>query len=153
MRLRLSAIMMTTGILLAGCDNKPGVNLGGIGGTPNPYNYMKPSGQCQVGTPAAAGKDTRAATMQVRSDDGYCAIETRVSAGHPYASFGVSPAPEHGKVFIYNYNDHTYVTYTPNTAYSGEDKFRVVLIPGGSQPREYMDVAATVTAPAVSGAQ
>ncbi|MCE2564849.1 hypothetical protein [Komagataeibacter sp. FNDCF1] len=145
--------MMTTGILLAGCDNKPAVNLGGIGGTPNPYNYMKPSGQCQVSTPAAAGKNTRTATMQVRSDDGYCAIETRVSAGHPYASFGVSPAPEHGKAFIYNYNDHTYVTYTANTSYSGEDKFRVVLIPGGSQPREYMDVTATVTASAVSGAQ
>ena len=149
MRLRLSAIMMTTGILLAGCDNKPAVNLGGIGGTPNPYNYMKASGQCQVTGPTAAGKDTRAASMQVRSDDGYCAIETRASAGHPYASFGVSPAPEHGKAFIYNYNDHTYVTYTPNTAYSGEDKFRVVLITGEKQAREYMDVTANVTAPAV----
>lgn len=45
------------------------------------------------------------------------------------------------------------MTYTANTAYSGEDKFRVVLIPGGSQPREYMDVTATVTAPVVSGAK
>ncbi|MDT8873035.1 hypothetical protein RAA17_22915 [Komagataeibacter rhaeticus] len=50
----------------------------------------------------------------------YCAIETRVSAGHPYASFGVSPAPEHGKVFIYNYNDHTYVTYTPTPPIPGK---------------------------------
>nr|WP_240906306.1 hypothetical protein [Komagataeibacter xylinus] len=146
MRLRLSAIMMTTGILLAGCDNKPAVNLGGITGTPNPYNYMKASGQCQVGSLADAGKNTKSTTMQVRSDDGYCAIETRASAGHPYASFGVSPAPDHGKVFIYNYNDHTYVTYTANTAYSGPDKFRVVLIPGGDKPREYMDVTTTVTA-------
>lgn len=150
MRLRLSAIMMTTGILLAGCDNKPAVNLGG---PPNPYNYMKLSGQCDVGAPVAAGANTRTATMQVRSDDGYCAIETRASAGHAYASFGVSPAPEHGKAFIYNYNDHTYVTYTANTSYTGQDKFRVVLIRSEKEPREYMDVTATVTAPVVAGAK
>ncbi|RFD21265.1 hypothetical protein DY926_02025 [Komagataeibacter melaceti] len=145
--------MMTTGILLAGCDNKPAVNLGGIGTTPNPYNYMKASGLCQVGNLTPAGQNTKSATMQVRSDDGYCAIETRMSGGHPYPSFGVSPAPEHGKAFIYNYNDHTYVTYTPNASYSGQDKFRVVLIRGEKEPREYIDVTATVTAPAVPGAK
>ncbi len=149
MRLRLSAMMMTTGVLLAGCMNKPAVNLGG---PPNPYNYMKVSGLCHTDPLASTGKDTQATTMQVRSDDGYCAVEVRKPDGHAYASFGVSPAPEHGKAFIYNYNDHTYVTYTANTAYTGNDTFRVQLIRGEKEPRDTLNITAHVEAPGVGTA-
>nr|WP_220790145.1 hypothetical protein [Gluconacetobacter tumulisoli] len=132
--------------MLAGCVNKPAPQ---AGGPANPFGYIKRSAVCQVGPVHSVSPGQMAATMTVRSDDGNCGIVVQQTGGQAYASFGVSPAPEHGKAFIYNFANHTYVTYTPNTAYAGQDRFTVTLIRGGGQPREYLAVTATVDATGV----
>ncbi|MBB2175529.1 Ig-like domain-containing protein [Gluconacetobacter johannae] len=147
MRVRLSsAILVTAGALLAGCVNKP---MPQAGGPANPFGYLKRSAVCQVGPVRSASPGQMTATMTVRSDDGNCGVLVQQSGERAYASFGVSPAPEHGKAFIYNYNNHTYVTYTPNTAYAGQDRFTVTLIRGAGLPRDYLAVTATVDATGV----
>ncbi|MFW7269816.1 hypothetical protein ACMAUO_18015 [Gluconacetobacter sp. Hr-1-5] len=139
-----SAILVAATAVLAGCQNKPALQ---VAGPPDPFGYMKRSAVCQVG-PVKASGPARKTTMAVRSDDGNCPVLVQ-DGEHAYASFGVSPAPEHGKAFLYNHNDHTVVMYTPNTAYAGQDHFGVTLIRGPGQPRDTLDVTATVDATGV----
>lgn len=147
MRLRLSsAILVAASAVLAGCQNKPVLQ---VSGPPDPFGYLKRSAVCQVGPVKSSGSAQRTATMSVRSDDGNCGILIQQDGQRAYASFGVSPAPEHGKAFLYNHNDHTYVMYTPNTAYAGPDHFSVTLIRGPGQSRDTLDVTATVDATGV----
>ena len=70
-------------------------------------------------------------------------------AGKPYMSFGVAPAPEHGKAFLYSLDNDTHVTYTPTLGYAGQDKFTVILIPGPGQQRTRLTVTAQVDATGV----
>ena len=116
---------------------------------PNPFGYQKVSAVCHVGPVQKAANGALSATMTVRSDDGLCALPVRTAANTNYASFGVSPAPKHGKAFLYNYDDATYVNYTPSTAYAGTDSFTAILIPGNGQPRVSLTVNATVDATGV----
>jgi hypothetical protein len=132
--------------MLAGCQNKPVLQ---VAVAPNPFGYMKRSAVCQVGPVRPSTPGPMSATMTVRSDDGNCGVVIQQAGGRSYASFGVSPAPAHGKAFLYNYDNHTYVMYTPSTAYAGEDHFTVTLIRGTGQPREYLAVTATVDATGV----
>nr|WP_231854240.1 hypothetical protein [Gluconacetobacter diazotrophicus] len=141
-----SAILVAASALLAGCQTKPVLQ---VAKTPNPFGYMKRSAVCQVGPVKSSPSGQMEATMAVRSDDGNCGVVIQQTGGGSYASFGVSPAPEHGKVFLYNYDDHTYVMYTPNTAYAGNDHFTVTLIRGVGQPRQYLTVTASVDATGV----
>lgn len=146
MRVRLSsAILVAATAVLAGCQNKPALQ---VAGPPDPFGYMKRSAVCQVSPVKASEPARKATTMSVRSDDGNCVVLLQ-DGEHAYTSFGVAPAPEHGKVFLYNHNDHTVVMYTPNTAYAGPDHFGVTLIRGPGQPRDTLDVAATVDATGV----
>lgn len=147
MRVRLSsAILVAASAVLAGCQNKPAFQ---IAGPPDPFGYMKRSAVCQVSPVKSVGPAQKTATMSVRSDDGNCVVLVQQDGERSYASFGVAPAPEHGKAFLYNYNNHTYVMYTPNTAYAGQDRFSVTLIRGPGQPRDTLDVMATVDATGV----
>ncbi|WP_338029930.1 hypothetical protein [Gluconacetobacter takamatsuzukensis] len=141
-----SAILVAASAVLAGCQNKPVLQ---VSGPPDPFGYLKRSAVCQVGPVKSAGPAQKTTTMAVRSDDGNCVVLVQQGGEHAYASFGVSPAPEHGKAFLYNHNDHTYVMYTPNTAYAGPDHFGVTLIRGPGQPRDTLDVTATVDATGV----
>ncbi|WP_408906006.1 Ig-like domain-containing protein [Nguyenibacter vanlangensis] len=147
MRVRLSsAILVAASALLAGCQNRPVIQ---AAVPPNPFGYLKRSAVCKVGPVRPDASGQLQASMTVRSDDGNCEILVQQDGGQSYASFGVAPAPEHGKAFIYNYNNHTYVTYTPNTAYAGPDHFTVTLIRGSGLPRRSLVVAASVDATGV----
>ncbi|AOX18306.1 hypothetical protein [Kozakia baliensis] len=147
MRLRGSAFLLGSALTLAACAQKPVVQRVV---PPNPFGYQKVSAVCHVSPVTKAADGSLSATMTVRSDDGLCALSVQKAGNTSYASFGVSPAPEHGKAFLYNYDDHTYVTYTPQTAYSGTDSFTATLIPGGGQPRAKLHVVATVDATGVT---
>lgn len=116
---------------------------------PNPFGYQKASAVCHTGPVQKAANGDLSVTMTVRSDDGLCALPVKTAANTNYASFGVSPAPNHGKAFLYNYDDATYVNYTPSTAYAGSDTFTAILIPGNGQPRVRLTVTATVDATGV----
>ncbi|MDI6653439.1 hypothetical protein QMA67_10880 [Gluconobacter japonicus] len=133
-------------MLLSGCAQQPIVQRSVA---PNPFGYQKVSAVCHVSPVTTATDGTMSVNMTVRSDDGLCAISVQKPGTGSYASFGVSPAPEHGKAFLYNYDGRTYVNYTPATAYAGADTFTAELIPGGGKKREHLVVHATVDATGV----
>ncbi|MBS1094905.1 hypothetical protein JK193_09570 [Gluconobacter wancherniae] len=152
MTVRLQGSAITLGavfaasLLLSGCAQTPIVQRSVA---PNPFGYQKVSTLCHV-TPVTTAKDgTMSVSMTVRSDDGLCAISIQQPTGGNYASFGVNPGPVHGKAFLYNYDGHTYVDYTPATAYAGTDTFTADLIPGGGKPRTHLVVNAVVDATGV----
>lgn len=115
MRLRGSAILLGSALILSACAQKPVVQRVI---PPNPFGYQKVSGVCKTSPVRTAADGTMTVDMTVRSDDGLCALSVQKPGNTNYVSFGVSPAPDHGKAFLYNYDDHTYVTYTPRTAYA-----------------------------------
>jgi len=131
---------------VAGCVQKPIVQRTVA---PNPFGYVKQSAVCKTAPVQTAADGTLSVAMSVRSDDGQCALAVQAPGGGNYVSFGVDPAPDHGKAFLYNYDDHTYVTYTPATAYAGSDSFTAILIPSDGKPRVRLKVAATVDATGV----
>ncbi|ATJ91058.1 Ig-like domain-containing protein [Acetobacter tropicalis] len=146
MRLRGIAVLALTGGMLAGCATTSGpVQVG----TPNPFGYMKKSAVCST-TPIKTGADGQmSTTMTVRSDDGLCELKISQPSGKSYASFGVSPAPEHGKAFLYSLDRDTHVTYTPTMGYAGTDTFTVILVPGPGEKRTRLTVTAQVDATGV----
>ncbi len=115
---------------------------------PNPFGYLKPSGLCKHGPVAktAAGLEV---AMTLRSDDGYCGVDLQAPAGGAYTSFVLTALPAHGKSFIYNYNNHTAVTYTAATAYAGIDSFTVSLVPKAGEQRVALKVLVTADATGV----
>jgi len=149
-RLRGSVITLGSAfafsLLLSGCAQQAIVQRSV---TPNPFGYQKVSAVCHVSPVTTAADGTMNVDMTVRSDDGLCAISVQKSFGSSYSSFGVNPAPSHGKAFLYNYDGHTYVNYTPATAYAGADTFTAELIPGGGKKREHLVVHITVDATGV----
>ncbi len=76
---------------------------------PDPYGNLKKSTLCQL-TPVKAEEDGRklSTEMTVRSDDGFCTLPSKRRRAAVYASFGVVPHPQQGKVLIYNYEGQTY---------------------------------------------
>jgi len=115
----------------------------------NPFAMLKSSAVCTVSPAHKAADGSVTVDMKVRSDDGLCAVSLQTDKGTAYPSFGVTTAPEHGKVFIYNYDDHTLVTFTPTMAYAGADVFNATLIQGSGQPRVHLRVTASVDATGV----
>ncbi|MDG6094475.1 hypothetical protein LOC54_04995 [Acetobacter sp. AN02] len=133
---------------LAGCNQGPIQT--GAASDPDPYGYLKTSAVCDVTSPKTDTPDAMNVTMKVRSDDGRCIFRISKPGGGAYASFGVSPSPEHGKPLLYNLSSQTVISYTPTLGYSGTDTFGVTLIPGDGSPRKNMTVTATVDATGVT---
>ncbi|BCI66990.1 hypothetical protein AA0242T_0051 [Acetobacter aceti NRIC 0242] len=147
MRLKVLAVPVLATSFLAGCNHGPLQS--GRYGSPDPFGYMKTSAVCQTTKPTTDAQGDRVATMTVRSDDGRCVLAVAPPDGGAYASFGVSPTPEHGKAFLYTLDGQTQIAYTPVMAYSGPDKFSVVLIRGPGQKRDNLTVNVTVDATGV----
>ena len=146
MRLRGIAVLALTGGMLAGCATTKGPVRAG---SPNPFGYMKKSAVCNT-TPIKTGADGQlSTTMTVRSDDGLCELKLSQASGKTYVSFGVNPAPEHGKAFLYNLDNDTHLTYTPTMGYTGNDTFSVTLIPGEGAARKRLVVTVQVDATGV----
>lgn len=114
---------------------------------PNPYGGLKKSALCQL-TPVQSDKEGRklSTEMTIRSDDGFCTLILKKPEGGHYASFGVVPHPQQGKVLMYNYGGQTYVNYRADTAYAGSDAFTAILIPSIDAPRIALIVKVTVQA-------
>ena len=146
MRLRGIAGLALTGGLLAACATTSGPVRTG---SPNPFGYMKKSAVCKVDPIQKGANGQLSTTMTVRSDDGLCELKVSQTNGKAYVSFGVEPAPEHGKAFLYSLDDDTHVSYTPTLGYAGQDKFTVTLIPGPGQERTVLNVTAQVDATGV----
>ena len=147
MHVRVAAFFLSTGLLIAGCAQRPApAPQAAI--APDPFGYQKRSAVCTV-SPVAAGPAGRNVTMAVRSDDGLCAVAVSQPDGTAYASFLLQDLPEHGKAFIHNYNNQTLIDYTATTAYAGPDGFSVSLVPSGGGPRTLLHVAANVDATGV----
>ncbi len=145
-RVRVAVLSLTTAGLLAGCVQKPPAPQVV---QPNPFGYLKHAALCSIGrVEKTAGG--RAVAIKVRSDDGLCDVAIDQPGGGAYASFVLSTLPTHGKSFIYNYNNKTYVTYTADTAYAGPDSFAVGLVPGGGQPRSTLQVEVSADATGVA---
>ena len=145
MRVRFAVLSLTTAGLLAGCVKPPTP----VSVPPNPFGYLKRSAMCSIG-PVATTASGRNVAIKARSDDGLCDVAIDQPGGGPYASFLLSTLPTHGKSFIYNYNNKTYVTYTADTAYAGPDSFAVSLVPGDGKPRSTLKVEVVADATGVS---
>lgn len=147
MRLRVFVIPVMAAGLLTGCNH--GALPGAATRSADPFGYMKASAVCQVAKPQTEADGKMATTMTVRSDDGRCVFSATPPEGGAYASFGVSPAPEHGKAFLYTLDGATQITYTPTMGYAGSDTFTVILIRGPGQKRDQMTVKITADATGV----
>jgi hypothetical protein len=112
----------------------------------NPFAAIRASALCEVTPVAIAPNGAGTAKMSVRSDDGACAIKVAQPDASSYGSFVLTTLPDHGKAFIYNYYNATYISYTATTAYAGGDHFAVSLIPGQGRPRVPLSVDVTVQA-------
>ncbi|QDH17972.1 hypothetical protein E3D00_03540 [Swingsia samuiensis] len=137
-------------LLLSGCVQKPVVQRVI---PPNPFGYQKLSAVCRVSPVTTAPDGTMSVNIAIRSDDGLCALSLQQTGGGNYASFGVNPAPEHGKAFFYNYDNHTYLTYTAETAYAGSDTFTAELVAGPGKKRDHLVAHITVDATGVVAAK
>ena len=147
MHVRAAVSLLLTGLVIAGCAQKPPpAPVAAI--APDPFGYLKRSAVCAV-SPVAAGPAGRNVTMAVRSDDGLCVVAVSQPDGTAYASFLLQDLPEHGKAFIHNYNNQTLIDYTATTAYAGPDGFSVSLVPSDGGPRTLLHVAASVDATGV----
>ncbi len=143
MHVRCPATLFATGLLIAGCAQKP--SPGPVAAVaPDPFGYQVRSAVCTVG-PVSHGQ----VTMSARSDDGLCAVAVATPDGTAYTSFLLQTPPVHGKAFIHNYNNQTLIDYTATTAYAGPDSFVVSLIPA-SGPRVPLTVVAQVDATGVA---
>ena len=143
MHVRCPATLLATGLLIAGCAQKP-APAPAAALAPDPFGYQARSAICTVG-PVTGGR----VTMSTRSDDGLCAVAAATPDGTAYASFLLQTPPAHGKTFIHNYNNQTLIDYTATTAYAGPDSFVVSLIPA-SGPRVPLTVVAEVDATGVA---
>lgn len=135
-------------LLLSGCAPQKVVEQ--IVVAPDPFGYQKTSALCKVSPLVTAPDGSISVNMTTGSDDGHCAVSVSKGGGGSFLSFGVTPPPEHGKAFLYNYNNRTYVNYTPVTAYKGSDQFVVTLIPEKGQARRHLTVKVTVEAVSVA---
>ncbi|CAI3935437.1 hypothetical protein [Commensalibacter papalotli (ex Botero et al. 2024)] len=127
MRLQLSLVLVGLGFALTACQHNSLTSVDSE--VNNPFKYDKRSAVCTV-TPIVKEKDgSWKTTMAVRSDDGQCqfVVNDPDSKG-AFPSFGMTATPTNGKTFLYNYDNRTYVRYTPTMAYAGSDKFTVNLI-------------------------
>ncbi|GEN62110.1 hypothetical protein [Acetobacter oeni] len=138
--------VLTAG-LLTGCNHGPLQT--GVVGDPDPFGSVRTSAVCQVSKPQPGPTGDLVSSMTVRSDDGRCLLSIAPPEGGTYASFGVSPAPEHGKAFLYILNGKVQVSYTPSMGYAGPDTFTATLIHGPGQKRDRLTVNATVDATGV----
>jgi len=135
-----TAAGLATLAILAGCAQKPIIQ---HVAPPNPFGNVKASAVCRTSPITTDKSGVMQVAMTVRSDDGTCALAIQQPGGGNYTTFGVDPAPAHGKAFFYNYDGQTYVTYTPSLAYAGPDAFTAVLIEGAGKPRLRLHVTAT----------
>ncbi len=142
MHVRRHATLFTTGLLIAGCAQKPAPVPVAV--APDPFGYQTRSAVCTVG-PVSKGQ----VAMSARSDDGLCAVAVATPDGTAYTSFLLQTPPAHGKTFIHNYNNQTLIDYTATTAYAGPDSFVVSLIPA-SGSRVPLTVVAQVDATGVA---
>ena len=143
MHVRVSATLLTTGLLIAGCAQRPQQGPAAYV-APDPFGYQTRSAVCTV-SPVVAGR----VSMSTRSDDGLCAVAVATPDGTAYASFLLQTLPGHGKAFIHNYNNQTLIDYTATTAYAGPDSFTVSLIPANG-PRVPLTIVASVDATGVA---
>ena len=151
MRLKVLAVPLLATGFLAGCNHGPIAS--GRYGSPDPFGYLKTSAVCQTTKVAAGANGDLASEMTVRSDDGRCVLAVTPPTGGSYASFGVSPAPEHGKAFLYTLDSTTQIAYTPTMGYAGKDGFTAILIRGPGQKRDRLTVNVTVDATGVAVAK
>ncbi|MDI2090529.1 hypothetical protein [Commensalibacter oyaizuii] len=143
MRLQLSLALVTLGFGLAACQHQQGVSYDREAN--NPFRYDKRSAVCTVGPIVKNPDGSWKTTMSVRSDDGQCEfIVEEPDVKGSFTSFGITTVPEHGKTFLYNYDNRTYVRYTPTTAYAGSDAFTASLIHKDGVKRTPLSVAVTV---------
>lgn len=142
MRLQLSLVLVGLGFALTACQH----NLTSVDSeVNNPFKYDKRSAVCTV-TPIVKEKDGGwKTTMAVRSDDGQCQfVVNDPDSNGAFPSFGMTVIPTNGKTFLYNYDNRTYVRYTPTMAYAGTDKFTVNLIHKDGTVKTPLSVDVTV---------
>jgi hypothetical protein len=132
-------VLMTTGLLLAGCQNPEGP----AGSTLRVY-ATDLAGAAKVCTvpkvdPVAGGHAN--VPMNVANDGGWCAISVHQSGPKPFEAGLLTTRPSHGNVLIHEVGDETRIDYTPDRGFAGSDTFVVKLVPANAS----VDVAVTVT--------
>lgn len=92
-------------------------------------------------SPAASPPDgqTVAAQVQVSNEGGWCGVTVN-RGGVAYDSYLLIGRPSHGRVYVHRVGTNTRIDYTPDTGFTGTDKFSVRLIPGNAVVEEAVTV-------------
>ena len=96
---------------------------------------------CSVPSVTVVDSKATPVAMTVGNDGGWCGITVSQSGPEPFSAGLLTEAPEHGKIYIHTVGDATRIDYTPDTRFTGHDRFAVRLIPGNG----VLQVAVTVT--------
>lgn len=144
-----AGVVGATLLALGGCVGQQSRGSNAVEIPPNPFANEKRAAQCEVSPVQTDAQGRMSVTMTVSAGDGgTCPFSISKGGGGSYVSFGVVPPPEYGRAFLYNYNNRTYVEYTPAADHKGEDSFSVELIPAHAQPRRQLLVHIHVEQPA-----
>jgi hypothetical protein len=121
-------------LLLQGCS-PPAVGWNGL------YTIDQAGGARTCVAPAASVPDGKAIVEQVQVSDegGWCGVILN-HGGSPYDSYLLATRPAHGRVFAHRVGGNTRIDYTPDTGFTGTDKFAVRLIPGNAVVEETISV-------------
>ena len=137
--------LMASGLILAGCANKPPPAPVAPPPPPKPTTGEGPvdlygqSSSCAdpVVLHLAAGA-AQHLKLELTNDGGWCALRLAPPSGNFDA--GLLPVmPQNGAVFIHKVAGFTRIDYTPNAGYVGMDHFELKLLPG------YLPVSVDVT--------
>lgn len=144
-----AGVVSATLLALGGCVGQQTRGPDAVNIPPNPFANEKRAAHCEVSPLQTDAAGRMSVNMTVTAGDGgVCPFSISKGGGGSYVSFGVVPAPEHGRAFLYNYDNRTYVEYIPAAEYKGDDTFSVELIPAHAQPRRQLHVHVLVEQPA-----
>ncbi|WP_146046939.1 Ig-like domain-containing protein [Parasaccharibacter apium] len=148
-----AGVVGATLLALGGCVGQQSRGPSGIEIPPNPFANEKRAAHCEVSPVQTDATGRMSVSMTVSAGDGgTCPFSISKGGGGSYVSFGVVPPPENGRAFLYNYDNRTYVEYTPAADYKGTDGFTVELIPAHAQPRRQLQVRVQVEPAVVAAA-
>jgi hypothetical protein len=128
------ACLAATALLIQGCAPRAGV-WNGI------FAVDVAGGARTCSAPTASPPDGQAvaAVVQVSNEGGWCGM-TVTRGGVAYDSYLLVNRPAHGKVYTHHVGTNTRIDYTPDTGFTGTDKFAVRLIPGNAVVEETVTI-------------
>ncbi len=140
--------LFLTAVLLAGCSSQQ--QAGQAGSKLRVYATDMAGGAkiCVAPKIVPSPAATTEVTMGLSNDGGWCGVRVDQDGAKPFDAGLLTARPAHGSVTIHSVGDDTRIDYTPDRGFSGNDSFRVKLIPGNETVHVTVAVSPVATATA-----